>query len=162
MFDIEDVIYKRRFRGYDTEDKCWRYGGLFTYETCRVCFAEDVNPNYIKTCIAFTTQGDWNMADRVQYCDSIDPESVGQCTGFKDSEGNDIFEGDILHVAIVLQGDKYPSDFNVTVIWDEKDGRYMVEGWSDDIRWNLSVVASKSKIISNTYEIPKRYENAEH
>lgn len=52
---------------------------------------------------------------------AVDPDTVGQFTGFCDSEGNQIYEGDRLF--IVKSGKAFTED----VVWDEISGRFALD-----------------------------------
>lgn len=87
----------------------------------------------------------------------IAPETVSQYTGMTDSEGNKIFEGDILsgeRYRDYGQTGEYVEDKQV-VKWNEKkcgfDPMIWFDGYSHDIKWY--------KVVGNVFDNPDMAEN---
>lgn len=90
----------------------------------------------------------------------INPITIGQDTGLKDTDGKEIFEGDVLDVAprtIMFKGGK------CSVEWDNYFSAFVVKHYD---RENRPVVASlrgycnASKVIGNIYDNPELMQSA--
>jgi len=119
-----------RFRGKRLSDGKWVYG---SYQADVLCLGKH-------TIIYGDLEG--------FYCeDEVDPETVGQYTGLKDRDGQDIYEGDILI--------DEENGLNV-VRWG--DGQYLLEVLLDDgdyyTEW-LSEYNEMCRVIGNVYENPE-------
>ena len=96
-----------KFRGWNKEIKDWVYGDLFH---CRISPESNDGKKEIVTAIL----------DDSGTALAVDPESVGQFTGFQDYYKEDIYEGDIL-----TNGNH---DELWTVEWDEDEGYWSAAG----------------------------------
>ena len=90
-----------KFRGKGKKDGKWYFGNLYDIDT------------YGRTHICTINGG----------CLDIEPETVGQFTGFYDCDGKEIYEGDIL---LVTSSKRM---FTSVVMWDKKEAYYKLLYW---------------------------------
>lgn len=83
-----------KFRGYNIKNKKWLYG-CFLINRGKYFICPDGIQNPLATWEDFV----------------VEPDSVGQFTGFKDSKGNEIYEGDL-----VQWTDNLPFDENEVTV----------------------------------------------
>ena len=85
-----------KFRGYDAENREWRYGYYFHKTDTILCVASDEerrkNSHHL---ILFGGFCDWNMP-RPYYQSEVDRDSIGMYTGKHDMSGTEVYEGDII------------------------------------------------------------------
>lgn len=133
------------FRGKDINNKGWVYGALVQQQD---------NPLREKTLIiSYSNYQFGDFSEAVMH--EVDPETVGQYTGFADKNGKKIFEGDILSI--------YNSKaFLFAVAWN--DNHYILKcttnGVSDNI---LNVIESSEdvEVVGNIYDNPELIKDGE-
>ena len=100
------------FRGKEVNSGIWVHGSLITSaasdKVARIVVSDDVDEMYFE-----------------EY--DVDPDSVGQFTGFTDANEEKIFEGDTLN----------NGRYTVLVIWQEKWGEWNVREHAKNVRCNL-------------------------
>jgi uncharacterized phage protein (TIGR01671 family) len=125
------------FRGWDIEHDCWVYG---YYEDYMNAFGPHFATIHVKM--------DWNLNGSFK----VMPESVGQYTGLKDSNGKKIYEGDIILTGLTDKDDTF------VVTFEEKlAGWYVVrqsDGWREFLFGKLGNMHTNT-IIGNTWENKK-------
>ena len=120
-----------KFRAKSTDDQKWVYGYY--------------------TLIKYSDGEASTIRTKYGYLIMVDPETVGQYTGLKDSNGREIYEGDIVYDP---WGDKH------IVIWDEESMMftYDVNEWWMPYLWCRSFEADeldKPDVIGNVYDNPE-------
>lgn len=127
-----------KFRGLSTVSGEWIYGDLIQRTT-----------DFIFPAGVYTTK-------IYEYLVEIRPETKGQYTGFKDRNGTEIYEGDILEVAskdLKFQVVYEEPSFNRKWI-DDISKRYR-EHLTEPLAWNTYIIC---EVIGNIYENPELLE----
>lgn len=122
------------FRGKDADSGIWCYGDL--------SFGKDGKP-----CIRFWAHNGYLVR-------GVEPETVGQFTGFTDKNNKRIFEGDIL-------GSRYDEDYPDNVSYElvkwAGNGWYTGDGTPDeDLRQDL--LNKYSELAGNVWDNPELLE----
>ena len=124
-----------KFRGKSTVfGKGWRYGYLTVAVGGKGKWFKITNPN-APNC----------------YDPEVDPETVGEFTGFKDIDDKEIFEGDI------IQNDEHPEEVGKII---NENGCWLVDWVDDDTKPCLGWLLDNTpqKVIGNIFDNPELLE----
>lgn len=132
-----------KFRAKRTDDGAWVYGDLAHVH--RINTKEQAEQSGRRT----------EPVVRVAYCD-VDEETIGQYTGFKDDNGREIYEGDI------IQRESWGILKSMPVMWD--GGAFCAKNDKLKIIWPLKAYCLKEndlspfKVVGNIYDNPELLE----
>ena len=152
-----------KFRGYDLEDKRWRYGAYIKHIYVTPCMftceeeAENFYKEHTKHLIAFDGFSDWWMPRGIDVCTSIDPKSIGQFTGLIDRNKKEIFEGDLIKFTSLI-----PVNDKLCKL-EAKVGEVVFEECAFWLKFKdeamlLWVEGIEYEVVGNIYENPELWE----
>ena len=124
-----------KFRGKDIYTEEWIYGNLVNIEEDRYAVLPVTN----------TMRGDTIAMYEVT------PDTVGQFTGIHDTQGKEIYEGDILRISISKNGIG-------DVRWGEEQAAFIVQMKNSSQWYNLW---KGSTIIGNVHDNPELLKGGE-
>lgn len=148
-----------KFRGYDVESKCWRYGYYMQKNDTILCVAtpeqREANEHHL---ILYSGFCDWNM-QLPYYQSEVDKKSLGQYIGLKDKTGKEIYKGDIVKTPYGIGSVKY-GEYGYSACDEYCCERY---GWYVDIQYSnyttntgYDLINHKgTEVIGNIYENPE-------
>lgn len=117
-----------KFRGKYIKDGVWIYGGYGYLKKSKKHFITDQRAFF-----------------------SVIPETIGQFTGFKDIDGKEIYEGDI------IQNDEHPEEIGKII---NENNCWLVEWFDIDDKACLCWLLENTpqKVIGNIYDNPELLE----
>ena len=148
-----------KFRGYDLDDKIWRYGAYIKHVNSTPCMftgekeKEEWFKEHTEHLIIFDAFSDWWMPRGMVSCTSIDPESIGQFTGLIDRNKKEIFEGDFVEFNSLI-----PLDSELCKL-EGKIGKVVFEECAFCLEFKnkmipLWIEGVNYRVVGNIYENP--------
>ena len=124
----------------------WRYGDLYHNERGELVIYEPKTSGR-------TLEGKAVYGWRIK----VDPETVGQFTGLKDTDGREIYEGDVLNNLYGHLGVSYKQEWAAFVACGVDSTGYYHEYLLDEII-NTLVRREEIKVIGNIHDDPELLE----
>lgn len=135
------------FRGKDSITKSWVYGALVQQQD---------DPLKEKAfIISYSNYQFGDFSEAVMH--EVDPETVGQCTGFGDKNGNKIFEGDIVSIC-------NSKTFFFIVYWNHAVKSFILKSTVNGVNGidcNILDSTQDIEVIGNIYDNPELIKDGE-
>jgi uncharacterized phage protein (TIGR01671 family) len=135
------------FRGKDSITKSWVYGALVQQQD---------DPLKEKAfIISYSNYQFGDFSEAVMH--EVDPETVGQCTGFGDKNGNKIFEGDIVSIC-------NSKTFFFIVYWNHAVKSFILKSTVNGVNGidcNVLDSTQDIEVIGNIYDNPELIKDGE-
>lgn len=135
------------FRGKDSITKSWVYGALVQQQD---------DPLKEKAfIISYSNYQFGDFSEAVMH--EVDPETVGQCTGVGDKNGNKIFEGDIVSIC-------NSKTFFFIVYWNHAVKSFILKSTVNGVNGidcNVLDSTQDIEVIGNIYDNPEPIKDGE-
>lgn len=135
------------FRGKDSITKSWVYEALVQQQD---------DPLKEKAfIISYSNYQFGDFSEAVMH--EVDPETVGQCTGFGDKNGNKIFEGDIVSIC-------NSKTFFFIVYWNHAVKSFILKSTVNGVNGidcNILDSTQDIEVIGNIYDNPELIKDGE-
>ena len=135
------------FRGKDSITKSWVYGALVQQQ--------DDTLKEKAFIISYSNYQFGDFSEAVMH--EVDPETVGQCTGFGDKNGNKIFEGDIVSIC-------NSKTFFFIVYWNHAVKSFILKSTVNGVNGidcNVLDSTQDIEVIGNIYDNPELIKDGE-
>ena len=135
------------FRGKDSITKSWVYGALVQQQ-------DDLLKEKAFI-ISYSNYQFGDFSEAVMH--EVDPETVGQCTGFGDKNGNKIFEGDIVSIC-------NSKTFFFIVYWNHAVKSFILKSTVNGVNGidcNVLDSTQDIEVIGNIYDNPELIKDGE-
>lgn len=155
------------FRGWDNDTKRWYYGSYVRLERTTPypmshtpeADAERFEAEQVDHYIFFTESMDWGLPTRKLKA-TVDPKSVAQYVGFRDSQGRRVYEGDIVAIDMWHGNERGYIPEDGVIKWHQASAAFkwfsLEEDPSDENNYWLSQTDERQReVIGNIYENPE-------
>lgn len=135
------------FRGKDSITKSWVYGALVQQQ-------DDLLKEKAFI-ISYSNYQFGDFSEAVMHV--VDPETVGQCTGFGDKNGNKIFEGDIVSIC-------NSKTFFFIVYWNHAVKSFILKSTVNGVNGidcNILNSTQDIEVVGNIYDNPELIKDGE-
>ena len=131
-----------KFRGKRKDSDQWIIGSYHLHHDVMLCIAtkEQMDEN-MHALIVIDGMSDWGLSIPINTCEVI-PESLGQFTGLKDSNGKEIYEDDIVKGCCFNGTYAYGTVIQSETGWIVSPIGRLIEGYDDIDTLGIEVIGN--------------------